>query len=186
MWPFGPSRKATESGYQDLGTKLIARLVAELRLPGWGADLLPTYSAEEIQAINSGCASFQRLADQEGGAAPGTTHFHPDAAAEIRRKIAGDELMSYTDRLCRFEDELSADWKLAASAYLKAWSATLEPSALQNLGELLAKAGHPDPARETFSVMLRFPAYAPKVYGDKQDELVRMIVERATHSLKEV
>lgn len=186
MWPFGPSRKASDSGYQDLGIKLIARLAAELRLPGWGADLLPTYSPEEIEAINSSYASFQRLADQEGGDTPGTAYFHPDAAAEIRRKIAGDQLMSYADRLCRFEDELSADWKLAASAYLKAWSATLEPSALQNLGELLAKTGHADAARETFSVILRFPAYALKVYGDKQDELVRMIVERASDSLNEV
>ena len=81
---------------------------------------------------------------------------------------------------------MPAEWKLAASAYLKAWSATLEPSALQNLGELLAKAGYADAARETFNVILRFPDYAPKVYGDKQDDLVRMIVERASDSLKEL
>src|SRR6266508_1706578 len=113
MSPFAPSPKERESAYQDLGVKLIARLVAELRLPGWGADLLPTYSAEEIQAIDSGWASFHRLADEEGGGNPGATYFHPDAAAEIRRKITGDELVSYADRLCRFADELPADWKLA-------------------------------------------------------------------------
>ena len=185
MWPFSLSRKAKEA-YQDIGIKLVARLVAELNLPGWETDLLPTYSVDEISAIDSGCAAFQRLADQEGGGVPGAMYFHPDAAEEIRRKIAGDELMSYADRLCRFSEDLPAEWKLAASAYLKAWSATLEPSALQNLGELFAKAGYADAARETLNVILRFPDYAPKVYGDKQDDLVRMIVERASDSLKEL
>ena len=72
---------------------------------------------------------------------------------------------------------MPAEWKLAASAYLKAWSATLEPSALQNLGELLAKAGYADAARETFNVILRFPDYATKVYGDKHDDLVSSMLE---------
>lgn len=183
MWSSKLSGKARKRAYQELGTSLIARLVTELNLPGWRTDLLPTYSAEEIEAINSGWASFQRLADEEGGGAARSTYFHPDAAAEIRRKIAGDELLSYADRLCRFADELPTNWRLAASAYLKAWSATLEPTALQNLGELLLKAGHVDAARETFTAILSFPAYAPKVYGHKQDELILMIVERAKDSL---
>ena len=55
---------------------------------------MPTYSAEEVAAIDSRNASFQRMADKEGGGAAGSMHFHPDAATEIRRKIAGDELMS--------------------------------------------------------------------------------------------
>jgi hypothetical protein len=183
MWPFTQSRKAKEQTYQDLGVRLIATLVTQLRLPGWGTNLLPTYSADEISAIDSGCAAFQRLADEEGGGAAGATYFHPEAAHEIRRKIAGDELMSYADRLCRFSEKLPADWKQAASAYLKAWSATLEPSSLQNLGELLAKAGCVDAARETFNVILAFPPYAPKVYGNQHDDLVRMIVEHARESL---
>jgi len=186
MWPFPLSRKAMERAYQDGGVRLIARLVAQLGLPGWGPNVMPTYSAEEVAAIDSGYASFQRMADKEGGGAAGSMHFHPDAATEIRRKIAGDELMSYADRLCRFGDDLQVEWKLAASAYLKAWAATLEPSALQNLGELLAKAGYADAARETFTVILKFLPYAPKVYGKQQDELVRMIVERASESLKEL
>ena len=51
MWPFRKSRKAKERAYQDAGMKLVARLVSELTLPDWGSDLLPTYSAEEIEAI---------------------------------------------------------------------------------------------------------------------------------------
>jgi hypothetical protein len=183
---FGSLFQAKKRGYQDLGVRLIARLVRERDLPGWGSDLLPTYSAEEIEAINSGWASFQRLADDEGGGAPGSTSFHPDAAAEIRRKIAGEELMSYADRLCRFTNDLPPNWKVAASAYLKSWSATLDPSALQNLGELLVKADHIDDARETFTLILSFPAYAPNVYGSNQDELIRMVVEHAKHSLSEL
>lgn len=186
MWPFPLSRKAKERAYQDCGIRLIARLVQQLGLPGWGEDMMPTYSTEEIAAIDSGCARFQRVADKEGGGAAGSMYFHPDAATEIRRKIAGDELMSYADRLCLFADDSPGNWKFAASAYLKAWSATLEPSALQNLGELLAKAGCSDAARETFNVILKFPPYAPKVYGEQQDELVQMIVDRASQSLKEL
>src|SRR5438067_13662276 len=117
MWPFSLSRKAKEA-YQDIGIKLVARLLAELNLPGWETDLLPTYSVDEISAIDSVCAAFQRLADQEGGCVPGAMYFHPDAAEEIRRKIAGDALMSYADRLCRFSVDLVADWRLVETAIL--------------------------------------------------------------------
>lgn len=92
--------------------------------------------------------------------------------------------MSYADRLCGFGSKATSNWKLAASAYLKSWSANLEPAALQNLGELLVEASHIDAARETFAVILSFPPYAPNVYGEKHGDLVRMIVERANESLK--
>jgi hypothetical protein len=187
MWPFTKSRKAKERAYRDAGMMLVARLVSELSLPGWGSDLLPTYSAEEIEAIDAGYARFQRLADQEGGGgAPGKTHFHPDIAAEIRRKIAADELTSYADRLCGFGSEVPTNWKFAASAYLKSWAGMLEPAALQNLGELLARAGHINAARETFTVILSFPPYARKLYDEKHDDLAQMILERANASLNEL
>src|SRR5438477_5919529 len=125
MWSFTKSRKAKERAYRDAGMKLVARLVSELGLPGWGSNLLPTYSAQEIGAIDAGYSRFQRLADQEGGGAPGKTYFHPDIVAKIRRKIAADELMSYADRLCGFGSEVSTNWKFAASAYLKSWAAML-------------------------------------------------------------
>jgi hypothetical protein len=172
------------------GTQLLARLVVALELPGWSRDLLPTYSGEELKAIDRGLGRFQRLADdvgrEERGEGQGSTYFHPDAAAEIRRTIAGEELKSYADRLWQFEDELPGEWKLAVSAYFKAWAAVANPSALQNLGELLVRAGQLGLAREAFNVILKFPSYASNLYGKDAPELSRMIVGRARESLGEL
>ena len=182
MWPF--SKKAKADPYMASGTRLFQTLVTTLDLPGWSIDLLPTYSEEEVEAIDHGLGRFQRLADdvaKEKG--EGSMYFHPDAAAEIRRKIASDELQFYANRLWQFEDDLPAEWKLAASAYFKAWASMANPSALQNLGELLERAGHAELAREAFNVILKFPSYAPKLYGDQASDLAGMIVKRARESL---
>jgi hypothetical protein len=57
------------------------------------------------------------------------------------------------------------------------------PSALQNLGELLERAGHAELAREAFNVILKFPSYAPKLYGEQASDLAGMIMKRARESL---
>lgn len=166
--------------------RLLATLVKQVPLPGWGADLLPVFSSEEIAVIEDGLSRFQRVADSEFEGSQGGTYFHPEAAEAIRRMVTGDELISYANAIWQFEDELPGNWRIAASAYMKAWAAMLNPTALQNLGELLAKAGENDAARATFSVILEVPNYAAKLWGEGHDDLAEEIVAVARESLQEL
>lgn len=186
-WPFQFKKTAPDTVYQDVGTKLVADLVSSLGLPGWGADLLPTYTAEEIAAIDRGLEQFQKLADQElGGGKPGAATFHPDVAPQIRRTLAAQSLASCADFAWQFSDQLPANWKLVASTYLKAWASNLDPQSLQNLGTLLLKAGCTAAAKATFNVILSFPHYAEKLYGDKGHDLADHIVTTAKQSLADL
>jgi hypothetical protein len=184
MWPFG---KRSNTTYPDAGTQLLAKLIQQFSLPGWRADLVPTFSSDEAAAIDEGLTRFQRLADSEAGeGAQGSTYFHPDAAKEIQRMFSGEELIRYADAIWQFSDELPSDWRIAASSYLKAWTVTLSPIALQKLGELLAAAGQVEPARATFSVILEVPHYAPKLWGDGHHEVATRTVALALESIKEL
>jgi hypothetical protein len=184
MWPFG---KRNNTAYPDAGMQLLAKLIQQFSLPGWRADLVPTFSSDEAAAIDEGLARFQRLAESEvGEGAQGSTYFHPEAAKEIQRMLSGEELIRYADAIWQFSDELPSNWRIAASAYLKAWAVTLNPSALQNLGKLLAEAGHVEAARATFSVIIEVPHYAAKLWGDGQDELATRTVALALESIKEL
>lgn len=118
--------------YPDAGTRLFAHLIRQFSLPGWSADLVPTYSEEELEAIQDGLGDFQRTADAQMG---GGAQFHPEAATVIQRMITGEELIRYADDIWQFADEIPSDWRVAASAYLKAWASTLSPIALQQLGK---------------------------------------------------
>lgn len=183
-WPIRFKKQLADTVYQDAGMKLIADLISSLELPGWGADLLPVYTSEEITAIDRGLEQFQKLANQElGGSEPGIATFHPDAAPQIQRTIASQSLNSYADLAWQFSDHLPANWKLVASTYLKAWASNLEPQSLQRVGELLLKADCKAAAKKAFNVILLFPHYAKNLYGNDSRDLTDRIVETAKQSL---
>src|SRR4051794_29370241 len=75
--------------YVDAGTALTINLCRSLDLPNW-KDGLPTYTEEEIAAIDRGLSQFQKMSNQELG---GEVKFHPDAVSEIQRTLAGEALL---------------------------------------------------------------------------------------------
>lgn len=166
--------------YVDAGTALAFGLVKTLGLPDW-KDFLPVYTAEEVEAIDSGLSQFQNLADKTVG---GETVFHPEAVPELRRSLVASQLFEFAEDSWRFLDEAPTSWREIASTYLKSWVGSLDPLALQRLGELLVAAGYRTEAAATFRVILIFPSYANVFYGGEENlALVEQIVNEARDAL---
>ena len=156
---FGGSPKA----YVDAGVRLTHELVVSLGLADW-KDLLPDYTAEEIEAMDRELSNFQQIADgmaaeQEG---PGAQMLiHPEAAPEIRRMLMGQGLENLAARDWRFfgEDRIPDNWRQCVSTYLKAWVCTLSAGVLLEVGDLLSRVGRKQEARKAFEVVLLYPRY---------------------------
>jgi hypothetical protein len=175
-----PRRQQPAKPYVDVGTALAYSFVNTLGLPGW-KDFLPVYTAEELEAIDSGLLQFQNVADKTLG---GGAVAHPDAVQELRRSLAASQLFEFAENSWRFVDEVPVNWRGIASTYLKSWVGNLDPFALQGLGEFFVAAGHRAEAAETFKVILFFPSYANTFYYGKEDpDLVERIVNAARDSL---
>jgi hypothetical protein len=71
---FGRGKNPAKA-YVDAGMALTQRLVTSLNLPGW-RDLEPTYSADQLEAIEGRLSGFQQMANDELG---GEVKFHPEA-----------------------------------------------------------------------------------------------------------
>lgn len=152
-----------------------------LNLPGWNEGL-PNYTDEEIAAIDRSLSQFQNMANRELG---GDATFHPNVISEIRRKLAGDalaELARY--KLMIQSEDIPTDWKPIASEFLKAWASLLDPLSLLELGDLLAKVGCKNEAKEVFQVVLLFPTYAKTHWGKSDDKLLESIVSQAKEKLQ--
>ena len=118
---FGRLFRTRPAGYVDDGMRLLHTLVKDMALPGWSADLQPSYSEEEIEAIDRQLRQFQQLADEEvGEGRSGSALFHPEAVPELRRTAACSALMSLGFPNAVSVTTLSADWKSTAATFLKA------------------------------------------------------------------
>jgi hypothetical protein len=176
---FSPGQQIAKS-YVDAGTALLNSLINALGLPGW-KDLLPAYSAEEVEAIDSGLSQFQDIADKTVG---GEALFHPEAVSEVRRSLAASQLFEFAEDSWRFLDDAPTNWREIASTYLKFWVGSLDPIALQRLGKLLVAAGYRTEGVEAFKVILLFPSYANTFYGGEDNlALVEQIVSEARDAL---
>lgn len=167
--------------YVHAGRTLTLKLTRSLNLPGWNEGL-PNYTHEEIAAIDRSLSQFQNMANRELG---GDAKFHPDVIPEIQRKLAGDalaELARY--KLMIQSEDIPTDWKPIASAFLKAWASLLDPLSLLELGDLLAKVGCKNEAKEVFQVVLLFPSYAKTLWGKNDDDLLERIVGQAKETLQ--
>jgi hypothetical protein len=165
--------KAIPKPYVDAGVRMTHSLRDSLRLPGW-ENSLPVYSVEEQEAMAKEAQHDQRLFNEAAGS---EIKFHPEIAGEVYRHSAGRGLESLADRKWHLRDELSgfwiepmdecpADWKDAASTYLKAWACNLSPTSLLGLGNLLIKAGYKSEAKQVLSVVALYPTYDSKNFTD--------------------
>jgi hypothetical protein len=167
--------------YVDAGVALTFKLSRSLNLPEWN-DGLPDYTPEEIAAIQRRLSQFQNTANRELG---GEAKFHPDAAPQLQRMLAGEALDELArDKLMFQSQDILLDWKPIASTFLKAWASRLDPLSLLGLGDLLAKAGRKDEAKEVLRVVLLFPAYANTLWGKSDDELLGRIISEAKENLQ--
>jgi len=141
--------------YVDSGMALLHKLIITFNLPDW-KELLPTYTEEEIEAINKSLSDFQKTADEVIG---GSAIIHPEVVPTIQSKLASDALSELADKW-KYSDELQTHWKDYVSTYLKAWAGNLSPLTLLNLGDLLVAAGHQIEAKNVFQLLLLFPTYA--------------------------
>jgi hypothetical protein len=173
-----------EKPYIDGGVTLIHKLTATLSLPDW-KHLVPTYTEEEVEAINRSWSNFQKTANQAVG---GDAKFHPDAAPIIQRTLAAEALAELAEHTWKYSDELPTDWRHCVSTYLKAWAAHFSPLTLLDLGDLLVKAGYRTEAKGVFQVLLLFPTYADTYYAGHQNllELVQNITDSAKERLREL
>ncbi len=175
--------KKAEKPYIYAGIALIHKLTATLNLSDW-KDLLPSYTEEEIEAINKRWSSFQRTANEVAG---GDAKFHPEIVSNIQRMVASEALAELAGVTWKFSDELPKNWRQCVSTYLKAWAAHFNPIALLDLGDLLVRAEHRTEAKEVFKVVLLFPTYADTYYaGQQKPELVEGITNSAKESLREL
>jgi hypothetical protein len=175
--------KSKAKPYADAGMALLYKLTASLNLSGW-KDGLPTYTQSEIEAIDRKMTSFQKMANHELG---GNAGFHPSIVQELQRTLAAQALFELASGEWKFSEEVPQDWRECVATYLKAWSGSLDPVALLELGDLLVKAGYRSEAKETFQVVLLFSTYAPTYYkGQQEAELVERIVGTATESLRDL
>lgn len=178
-----PETRKSPKPYVDAGVALIHRLENSLSLLAWN-DLAPTYSAEEMEAIDRKLSSFQKTANHVAG---GEARFHPEIIQDLRRTLAAEALAELAGNPWKYSDEIPTNWRDCVATYLKAWAAGLSPLVLLDLGELLERAGCQNEAREAFRVVLLFPSYAHTYYrGQEKPGLVESIVTRAKESLQEL
>ncbi|MBI3853309.1 MAG: hypothetical protein HY298_23930 [Verrucomicrobia bacterium] len=167
--------------YVDAGTALTFKLPRSLNLPDWN-DGLPNYTQEEIAAIDRRLSQFQQMANSELGS---EAKFHPDAAPKLQRMLAGEALAGLArDKFMFQSEDIPTDWKPLASTFLKAWASRLDPSTLLELGDMLAKVGCKNEAKEVLQVVLLFPSYAKTLWGKNDDELLGRIVSEAKEALQ--
>ncbi len=173
--------KHSSKRYPDAGMTLTLKLIGTLGLKDW-QNGLPSYTPEEIDAIDREITNFQSLANEEIG---GKAVFHPDAVDGISRHLAATALEGMAGRGWRWSEELPENWKKVCSTYLKAWASKMNPSLLLDMAGLLAKAGYEGEAREALQVVLLFPSYANAYFAgaDATGEVTNAIVERARKAL---
>ncbi|MFH1595162.1 MAG: hypothetical protein ABIG94_02155 [Pseudomonadota bacterium] len=175
--------KKQDKPYVDAGMAVMHKLITKFNLLDW-KDLLPSYTDEEIEAINKRWSRFQRMANNVGG---GDVKFHPEILPDLKRMLVGEALAELAGDSWKFSDQLPTNWKECISTYLKAWASYLDPLSLLDLGELLTRAGYLIEAKEVFQVVLLFPTYANTYYaGQQKPELVKSIVDSAKESLKDL
>jgi hypothetical protein len=125
-----------------------------------------------------------RQANEEAG---GPVLFHPEAVGTLQRMQTAEalEALAGEDWLYSDRSELPKDWATRVSTFLKAFACGLNPSCLQQMGELLVQAGYKTEAREAFEVVLLFPTYASTYYGGAPgcEDIVAKTVNRARDSL---
>jgi hypothetical protein len=109
--------------YLDSGMALTHKLATSLDLSGW-KEPQPTYTPDELEAIERRLSSFQRMANEELG---GEAKFHPDVAPKIQRMLAGEALRELADSPWKYSDDIPSNWKECVATYLKAWVAQLDP-----------------------------------------------------------
>jgi len=85
----------------DGGVQLTHKIVESLSLTGWqsGPPLLPNYTPEEVNAINTELSGFQRMADEAMG---GDAVFHPEVLDDIRRQSIAQALYNLAGNSWRF------------------------------------------------------------------------------------
>ncbi len=175
--------KKQEKPYVDAGVAVMHKLITKFDLRDW-KDLLPSYTEEEMEAINKRLSKFQEMANKVAG---GDVKFHPEIMPDLHRTLVGEALAEYAGESWKFMDHLPTNWKGCVSTYLKAWTSRLDPLYLLDLGELLKRAGYRIEAKEVFQVALLFPAYAIIFYAGKQEpELVQSIVDFARESIRDL
>ncbi|MGA3175979.1 MAG: hypothetical protein ABSE19_01380 [Candidatus Acidiferrum sp.] len=180
---FGTTDKRPAKPYVDAGMRLTQKLITSLRLGGW-ENHLPVYSPEEIEVIKRQLEESQRQFNEAAG---GTVLFHPEAVETLQRMQTAQALEGLAGEGWLYSDrsELPKDWATRVSTFLKAFACGLNPSCLQQVGELLVQAGYKTEAREAFEVVLLFPTYASTYYGGAPDceDIVAKTVNRARDSL---
>jgi hypothetical protein len=169
--------------YVDAGTALAFRLPRFLNLPDWHEGL-PEYTPEEIAAIDRRLSQFQKIANSELG---GAAAFHPDVIPKLQRMLAGEALTKFArEKLLSLSEDIPTDWKPIASSFLKAWVSSLDPLILLELGDLLAKTGYSNEAKDVLQVVLLFPTYAETLWGETNAELLERIVSEAKEALRDL
>jgi hypothetical protein len=158
---------------------LLYKLIITFNLPDW-KELLPTYTEEELEAINKSRSDFQKTADEVIG---GSSIFHPEVVPTIQRNLASDALSELADKKWKYSDELPTNWEACVSTYLKAWAGNLNPLTLLNMGDLLVAAGHQIEAKNVFQLLLLFPTYAETYYNGNPN--ARDLVKDITNSAKD-
>lgn len=166
--------------YVAAGTALTLGLPRSLNLPDWH-DGLPNYTPEEVAAIDANFSQFQYLANSQLN---GEVKFHPDVIPEIQRKLAGDALFEFAKTKFNVYSDVPTDWQPVASTFLKAWVSRLDPLSLLLLGDLLAKVGRKNEAKDVFQVVLLFPTYSKILWGKDDNKLLGSIVGEAKESLR--
>ncbi|MBN2324120.1 MAG: hypothetical protein JXQ30_10330 [Spirochaetes bacterium] len=177
------TQKNKAKPYVDAGMALLYKLMVSFNLSGL-KDGLPSYTRPEMEAIDRRLSSFQKMANDEMG---GNARFHPEIVQDLQRTLAAEALLELAGNEWKFSDETPKDWKEYVATYLKAWAVGLNPMALLELGDFLARVGYRSEARETFQVVLLFTTYADTYYrGQRKAELVESIVESAKESLRDL
>jgi hypothetical protein len=175
------SRK--QGDYCEAGTKLVRTIADAVVLDEWRHGL-PQYTPAESEAISKSLSAFQRTADSMMG---GKAVFHPEIIDTIQRKFTAEGLEELAGQDWKFSDRktLPTNWKSCVSTYLKAWLCNMNPQVLLDMATMLAKAGYKEEAKQTYEVVLLFPNYAPRYFGNScnSDELVNVIVEQAQVAL---
>ena len=169
--------------YLAAGIVLTHKLVTSLSLSGW-EEPPPKYTPDELEAIERRLSIFQQIANEEPD---GEGTFHPSEAPQLERMLAGEALRELANRPWKYSDEIPSNWKECVATYLKAWIAQPDPLILLDLGELLVRVGHISKAKESFDVILLFPAFADSFYeGQDAPELVDDIVRSAKEHLQDL
>jgi hypothetical protein len=181
--------KKRSDPYVRGGVVLTQELVTSLDLVGW-QELVPSYTPDEVAAIDQELRSVQRIADdvaKERWGAGSTMVVNPHVLPDIQRMYVAIALRDLAYYQWFFEDELPPNWKDLVSTYLKAWTVKLDPNHLVELAELLIRAGHRSEAKQAYQVVLLFPTYADIYFAKQQTpELVDGIVNRAKEALNEL